>query len=118
MTFSREVFLNLIPIEECRDSGQDFQISNPLGGGWIGVKKGYFSLGDFYLSITRTFVPARPVVKHTGWCISSRTTAIPYMVRQGNAPVYYLCVLLLIWNILARTTEVMECEQTMGKCVM
>ncbi len=45
-------------------------------------------------------------------------TAIPHMVRQGDAPVYYLCVILLIWKILTCTTEGIECEQTMGKCVM
>ncbi len=44
---------------------------------------------------------------HTGWCILSRTTAFPHMVRQGDAPVYYLHVILPIWNILTRTTEVM-----------
>ncbi len=52
----------------------------------------------------------------TEWCILSRTTAFPHMMRQGDAPIYYLCVILLIWNILTRTTEVMECEPTMGKC--
>ncbi len=51
-------------------------------------------------------------------CILSHTTAIPHTVRQGDALVYYLCIFLLIWNILTRTTEVMECEQTMGKYVM
>ncbi len=42
------------------------------------------------------------------WCILSRTTVIPHMVHQGDAPVYYLHVILLIWTILTRPTEVME----------
>ncbi len=50
---------------------------------------------------------------HTGRCIISRTTANPHMVPQEDAPVYYLHVILLIRNILTRTTEVMELEQTM-----
>ncbi len=45
---------------------------------------------------------------HTGWCILSRTTVIPHMVHQGDAPGYYLYVILLIWNILTRTTEIMS----------
>ncbi len=52
------------------------------------------------------------------WCTSSRTTTILHMVRLGDAPVYYQCIILLIWNILTRTTEVMWREQTRGKCVM
>ncbi len=55
---------------------------------------------------------------YTGWCILNRTTAVPHIVRQGDEPVYYLCVILLIWIILTRTTEVIGCEQTTGKCVM
>ncbi len=48
---------------------------------------------------------------YTGWCILSHATAIPHMVHQRDAPVYYLHVILLIWNILTRTAEVMEHEQ-------
>ncbi len=51
---------------------------------------------------------------HTGWCILSRTTGIPHMVRQGDAPGYYPSVILLIWNILTRTTEVM-CVNKLGR---
>ncbi len=43
---------------------------------------------------------------YTGWCILSRTTAIPHMVRQADAPEYFLRVILLIWNILTRITKV------------
>ncbi len=39
---------------------------------------------------------------YTGWCILSRTTAIPHMVHQRDTPVYYLRVILMIWNILTR----------------
>ncbi len=55
-------------------------------------------------------------VLHTGWCILSRTTAIPHMVRQGDAPVYYLHVILLIWNILTHTTEVMDMNKLEKMC--
>ncbi len=51
---------------------------------------------------------------YTGWCISSRTTAFPHMARQGDEPWYYLHVMLLIWNILTRTTEVMSMNK-LGK---
>ncbi len=51
-------------------------------------------------------------VTHTGWCLLSRNTVIPHMVHQGDALVYYLHVILLIQNILTRTTEVMEGEKT------
>ncbi len=51
---------------------------------------------------------------HTGWCIFSRTTSVPHMVHLGNAPVYYLHVILLIWNISTRTIEVM-CMNKPGK---
>ncbi len=37
---------------------------------------------------------------YTGWGILSRTTAIPHIVHQGDTPVYYLHVILMIWNIL------------------
>ncbi len=53
---------------------------------------------------------------HTGWCILSRTTAIPHMVHQGDAPVYYLRVILLIWNILTRTIEVMSMNKRGKMC--
>ncbi len=47
---------------------------------------------------------------YTGWCILSRITAFPHMVRQGVAPGYYLHVILLIWNILTRTTKIMSMQ--------
>ncbi len=55
-------------------------------------------------------------VSHTGWCIVSHTTAIPHMVRLGDAPVYYLLVILLLWNILTRTTEVMSVNKLGKMC--
>ncbi len=53
---------------------------------------------------------------YTGRCILSRTTAIAHMVHQGDAPVYYLHVIILIWNILARTTEVMSMNKLGKMC--
>ncbi len=32
---------------------------------------------------------AKGTMSHTGWCILSNTTAIPHMVRQGDALMYY-----------------------------
>ncbi len=49
-------------------------------------------------------------------CILSRTTAIPHMVRQGDAPMYYPSVILLIWNILTRTIEVMSVNKLGRMC--
>ncbi len=48
--------------------------------------------------------------------ILSRTTAIPCMVRQGDALVYYLLVILLLWNILTHTTEVMSVNKLGKMC--
>ncbi len=45
---------------------------------------------------------------HTGWCTLHRTATISHMMRHGDAPVYYLHVVLLIWNILTHTTKVMS----------
>ncbi len=58
--------------------------------------------------------PISALSTHTGWCILSCTTAIPHMVRQGDAPGYFLHVILLIWNILTRTTKVMSMNK-LGK---
>ncbi len=54
------------------------------------------------------------MVPYTRWCILSRTSAIPHMVCQENAAVYYPSVILQIWNILTRTTEVM-CVNKLGR---
>ncbi len=54
--------------------------------------------------------------ENTEWCILSRTTAIPHMVRLGDAPVYYLHVIFLIWNILTRITEVMSMNNVAKMC--
>ncbi len=53
---------------------------------------------------------------HTGCCILSYTTAIPHLVRQGDAPVYYPSVILLIWNILTYITEVMSANNLGRMC--
>ncbi len=53
---------------------------------------------------------------HTGWCILSCTNAIPYMMCLGDAPVYYLHVILLIWNILISTTEAMSMNKLRKMC--
>ncbi len=52
----------------------------------------------------------------SGWCILSRTTAIPHMVHQEYAPVYYPCVILLILNILTPATEVMSVIKLGKRC--
>ncbi len=51
---------------------------------------------------------------YTVWYILSRTSEIPHMVRLGDAPVYYLHVILLIWNILTRTIELISINK-LGK---
>ncbi len=53
---------------------------------------------------------------HTGWCILSRTTAVPHMVCQGDAPMYYASVIVLIWNILTLTIEVMSVNKLGRMC--
>ncbi len=53
---------------------------------------------------------------HTGCCILSRTAAIPHMVRLGDAPVHYLHVILLTWNILTRTTEAVSINKLRKMC--
>ncbi len=45
------------------------------------------------------------------WTKNYMAMQFPTVVHQWDAPVYYLHVILLIWNILTRTTEVMDCEQ-------
>ncbi len=42
----------------------------------------------------------------------NRPTAIPHIVGHGDASVYYSHVILLIWNILICTTEVMSVNQS------
>ncbi len=37
-------------------------------------------------------------------------------MHQGDAPVYYLHVILLIWNILTRTTEVVSLDKLGKMC--
>ncbi len=54
--------------------------------------------------------------QHTGWCILSRTTAIPHMVHLGDEAVYYLHVILLTQNILTRTTEAMSMNKLREMC--
>ncbi len=46
---------------------------------------------------------------HTGWCILSRTTAIPHMVRLEDALIYYLHVIYSYGTFLTHTTEVISC---------
>ncbi len=58
--------------------------------------------------------PDCPDYIYAGWCILNCTTAIPHMVRQGDAPGYFLHVILLIWNILTCTTKVMSTNK-LGK---
>ncbi len=54
---------------------------------------------------------------YTGWYILSHTIAILHiMVRQGDAPAYYLRVILLIRNILTRITEVMSVNKLGKMC--
>ncbi len=53
---------------------------------------------------------------YTGWCILSCTTAVSHLVCQGDAPVYYLHVILLTWNILTSTTEVMSMNKLERMC--
>ncbi len=56
------------------------------------------------------------ICPYTGWCILSRTIAIPHMVRQGDVLVYYLHITLLLWNILTRTTEVISVNELGKMC--
>ncbi len=49
-------------------------------------------------------------------CILSCTTAIPHIVHQGDAAAYYLHVILPIWNILTRVTEVMSMNELGKMC--
>ncbi len=51
-----------------------------------------------------------------GWCILSHSTAIPNMVRQGDAWVYYLRVILMKWNILTCAFEVMGLNKLGKMC--
>ncbi len=67
-------------------------------------------------SILMEYYPAFSIGKHTGWYILSSTTAIPHMVRQGDALVYYLCVFLLTWNILTHTNKVMSMNKLGKMC--
>ncbi len=67
----------------------------------------------YYVPLKGLRITARHPV-YTGWCILSRTTAIPHMVRLEDASVYCLHVILLIWNILTRTAEVMSVNK-LGK---
>ncbi len=70
--------------------------------------------GEFVLHCTFWGCELLLQVSYTGWCILSHTAAIPCIVHQGNAPVYYLRVNLLIWNILTCTIKVMNVNK-LGK---
>ncbi len=50
------------------------------------------------------------------WCILSGITAIACMVHLGDAPVYYLHGIFLIWNILKCTTEAMSINKLRKMC--
>ncbi len=66
--------------------------------------------------LLKRFSESKSHFRHTGWCILSRTSAISHTVHRGDAPVYYLRVILLIWNILTRITEVMSVNKLRKMC--
>ncbi len=73
--------------------------------------------GEFYEN--RFFKTGACIVHsytYTGCCILSSAIAISHTVRQGDAPVYYLHDILLIWNILTRTTEVTSVNKLGEMC--